>query len=279
MNYQSFVSESKALLVSPAGYGKTYTIVERLKYTQGTQLILTHTHPGVDSIKEKIKTEKISTNRFQVETISSFCQNYVQNLYVGHDIPDQEHKHYHSFILDKAYLLFKSLMVQHIVKSTYAGLFVDEYQDCTKKQHEIMMLLSDILPTRILGDPLQSIFDFNGDLVDFERDLSNFASYPELDVPNRWYLNEYNALGDIIKGYRENLINREPIILKEGISNGLSVLRLEDTDLYSFKSSYSKPLQEIITNRRNEPSLESLLILVPKYEEELPSGVRNRGGI
>ena len=242
MDYQSFVSEKKAILVSPAGYGKTYTIVESLKYTQGTQLILTHTHAGVASIKEKIKTENILTNRFHVETISSFCQKYVQNFYLGTDLPDQEHKHYHTIILEKAFLLFSSPMLQHIVKCTFAGLFVDEYQDCTKKQHEILMLLSDLLPTRILGDPLQSIFDFNGDLVDLERDLHNFTSYPELDIPNRWYQNGYNVLGDIIKGYREKLANREPIVLNEDRPNGLYVIQVQDGDLHSFKSSYTKPL-------------------------------------
>ncbi|MBE8715495.1 UvrD-helicase domain-containing protein [Sphingobacterium hungaricum] len=277
MDYQSFVSERKVLLVSPAGYGKTHTIVESLKYTQGTQLILTHTHAGVASIKEKIKAENISANRFYVETISSFCQKYVQSFYVGNDVPNQEDKRFHSFILDKAYTLFKSHLMQHIVKSSYTALFVDEYQDCTKKQHEIIMVLSNLFPTRILGDPLQSIFDFNGDLVDFEKDLPDFTAYPELDVPNRWYRNGYNVLGDIIKGYRENLINREPILLIEDISNGLHIIPVRDGDLFSFKSSYTNPLREIITNRRNDPILESLLILVPEYKEEFSGGSRNRG--
>ena len=55
MDYQTFVDGDKTLLVAPAGHGKTYTIVESLKYTTGRQLILTHTHAGVASIKEKIK--------------------------------------------------------------------------------------------------------------------------------------------------------------------------------------------------------------------------------
>ncbi|MFD2966280.1 UvrD-helicase domain-containing protein [Sphingobacterium bambusae] len=279
MDYRSFVSERKALLVSPAGYGKTYTIVQSLKYTQGKQLILTHTHAGVASIREKIENENIPSNQFHIETISSFCQKYVQNFYVGNDIPDQENKQYHAFTLDKAFLLFKSPMVQHIVKSTFVGLFVDEYQDCTKKQHDVIMVLSDLFPTRILGDPLQSIFDFNGDLVDFERDLPDFTSYPDLDVPNRWYRNGYNTLGDIIKGFRENLISREPVSLIENIPSGLHIFPVQNGDLYSFKSSYTKPLQAIIANRRKDPTMESLLIIVPEYEEVLPVGSRNRGTI
>jgi len=128
MDYQSFVSQNKALLISPAGYGKTYTIVESLKHTEGAQLILTHTHAGVGSIKEKIKAENIPARLFHVETISSFCQKYVQSFYIGKDIPDQEDKLYHTFVLEKACTLFKSHLLQSIIKSTYKGLFVDEYQ-------------------------------------------------------------------------------------------------------------------------------------------------------
>ena len=52
MDYQAFVDSDKSLLVAPAGYGKTFTIVECLKHTTGKQLILTHTHAGIAAIKE-----------------------------------------------------------------------------------------------------------------------------------------------------------------------------------------------------------------------------------
>jgi len=279
MDYLSFVSEEKALLISPAGYGKTYTIVECLKYTEGTQLILTHTHAGVASIKEKIKSENIATHRYHVETISSFCQKYVLSFDVGIDLPDQEDKRYHSFVLEKAHALFKTKLLQGVLKKTYTGLFVDEYQDCTKNQHEIMMILSGIFPTRILGDPLQSIFDFNGDLVDFETDLPNFTRYPELAAPNRWYKSGHNALGDIIKRYRQNLVNKEPIILAADNPNGFHVFKI-DGGLYSDKSNYLKKLIQIIANQNANPTLESLLILVPEYEETSEDGRKiNHGNI
>ena len=279
MEYLSFVSEGKSLLISPAGYGKTYTIVQCLKYTQGTQLILTHTHAGVASIKEKIKSENISTHTFHVETISSFCQKYVQSFYVGSDIPDQDDKRYHPFILDKAYAIFNSFLLHDILKSTYTGLFIDEYQDCTKKQHDIMMLLSNIFPTRILGDPLQSIFDFNGDLINFKTDLNDFIKYPELDVPNRWYKNGNNVLGDIIKGFREKLINKEPLVLQQDPSNGFYIIETNDGDLYSNDSNYYRKLISIVRNQNCIPDLESLLILVPEYEEATAFGTKNYGTI
>lgn len=33
MNYESFLSEKKSLLIAPAGYGKTHTLAECLKHT------------------------------------------------------------------------------------------------------------------------------------------------------------------------------------------------------------------------------------------------------
>src|SRR5690606_8858971 len=152
------------------------------------------------------------------------------SFYVGIDLPDQEDKRYHSFVLEKAHALFKTKLLQEILEKTYTGLFVDEYQDCTKKQHEILVTLSGIFPTRILGDPLQAIFDFNGDLVDFETDLKAFVKYPELTVPNRWYKSGYQVLGDIIKGYRQNLINRAPIVLNQDVPNGFYTIQIQDGD-------------------------------------------------
>ena len=41
------------------------------------------------------------------------------------------------------------------VRASYGGGFVDEYQDCTLHQHEISLALSELMPLRVLGDPLQ----------------------------------------------------------------------------------------------------------------------------
>jgi hypothetical protein len=142
MDYQAFVDGDKTLLVAPAGYGKTYTIAKSLKYTAGQQLILTHTHAGVASIKEKIREFDIASNRYNVETISSFAQRYVKAFYMGADIPVQEDaKEYHPFMVDKAAIIFRSRVVKDVITATYGGLFVDEYQDCTKVQHKMILAL------------------------------------------------------------------------------------------------------------------------------------------
>ena len=181
MDYQAFVNEYKSLLIAPAGYGKTFTIVECLKYTTGRQLILTHTHAGVAAIKEKIREANIKSDQYSVETISSFAQKYVCAFYVGSDVPDQDDsRKYHPFIIKKAQRIFQSTIVKRIINLTYTGLFVDEYQDCTKSQHQMILALSESLPTHIFGDSLQGIFNFYDDLVNVEEDLKGFCLFPEL---------------------------------------------------------------------------------------------------
>ncbi len=51
-----------------------------------------------------------------------------------------------------------------------------------------MLALADVLPCRILGDPLQGIFDFGQNrLIDWRRDVvAHFERLPELDYPWRW---------------------------------------------------------------------------------------------
>ncbi|MFA5197585.1 MAG: UvrD-helicase domain-containing protein [Patescibacteria group bacterium] len=214
MDYSAFVSKSKCFVIAPAGYGKTHAIAECLKYVKGKQLILTHTHAGVASLKEKIQNLGVSSEKYRVETISSYAQKYVNAFYCGNDIPKQEDgKNYYPFIIDKAKSLFGMSLIQDVIKATYTGLFVDEYQDCNIGQHYFVKALANILPTRLFGDPLQGIFDFNGDtLVDFDKDLSEFERFPDLSTPWRWKDNN-PKLGDVFKDIRDKLIKKQCIDL------------------------------------------------------------------
>jgi len=111
LNHQEFVSKGKSMLIAPAGFGKTHTIAECLKTIniKGKQLILTHTHAGVASIREKIKKEGIPNSSFEVETITSFAQKYVMAFYTGNDIPEQENSKLYIHLLFKKRIYFLSL--------------------------------------------------------------------------------------------------------------------------------------------------------------------------
>ena len=64
-----------------------------------------------------------------------------------------------------AQILFERGSITDVIRATYARLFVDEYQDCTKQQHKIIVRLAEYLPVVVLGDPLQGLFDFQKDAL------------------------------------------------------------------------------------------------------------------
>ena len=70
------------------------------------------------------------------------------------------------------------------------------------------------IPCRILGDPLQGIFDFDGQPIDWHRDIeSAFERFGELDTPHRWRLAGSPALGDWLRDVRGTLESRQSIDL------------------------------------------------------------------
>ena len=261
LNHLEFASKEKSMLIAPAGFGKTHTIAECIKTIKinGKQLILTHTHAGVASIKEKIKKEGIPNSNFEVETITSFAQKYVLAFYTGTDLPNQEEsKFYYPFIIEKANVLFKIKPIRQIISNTYKGLFVDEYQDCTVSQHNLVLSLSELFPTHILGDFLQGIFGFNGEqLVDLNDELvmkGFIDSKYELDKPQRW-LNGNNALlGADLKSIREDLISKKEVDLKKYTSIELKLI--SELDLYNASKDYYKQISKLLDE-------ENILIIHP----------------
>ena len=72
--------------------------------------------------------------------------------------------------------------VGEVLKASYAHLIVDEYQDCSVPQHYLVYFLSLILPTCVLGDPMQGIFGFGGNaLANWEQQVcAHFPVVAEL---------------------------------------------------------------------------------------------------
>ncbi|MFV8343466.1 UvrD-helicase domain-containing protein [Flavobacterium sp. XS2P39] len=252
IDLDKFIEHPKSLLIAPAGFGKTHTITEcllRLPINSKKQLILTHTHAGVTSIKEKLKKLNVPYN-YEVETISSFIQRYVLAYNHNNTIPSiEDSKKYYAFLNDSALRLFKSNLISKVIKSTYSGLFVDEYQDCTKKQHEIIKILAELIPTRILGDFLQGIFEFNESTVDLTSasEMNGFIQNSfELTQPQRWLNGNNIGLGNDLKAIREKLIKKEEIDLKSYKS--IELLNYPPLDLHIPKTDYSNLLWRLIGN-------------------------------
>ncbi len=211
---ENFARQKRAVIVAPAGYGKTELIVRSVACCEGRQLVLTHTHAGVDSLRKRFKKYKISSSRFNIETIHSFALRFAGSYPKTTELPfdkPQENEEYDQ-VISSAINLFDIKLGKDILRSSYSGIFVDEYQDCEINQHQLICKLADILPCRIVGDPLQGIYDFGvNQIVDWEKDVfSVFEPLPKLTIPHRW--NKTNIeLGTWLQRVRAQIESKKPI--------------------------------------------------------------------
>lgn len=195
-------------IIAPAGFGKTYLIAESVKYCEGRQLILTHTFAGIDSIKTKLANQNVPSSQYDIDTIASFALKWVMAYPACADWPMKEPEtaqDWESLYL-KSTSLFAKSFVQKVFNCTYSGVFVDEYQDCTLVQHELVLKLVELKPTRLIGDPLQAIFDFGDGVVDWEKSVKpQFDELGSLAVPWRWKLSGAEPLGKWLFEIRDKI--------------------------------------------------------------------------
>lgn len=218
---QLFEAE-RACLVAPAGYGKTQTISKAVSYSDtGKQLILTHTHAGVQSLRKRLRNLGVKPTQYEIDTIHgwafSLVRSYPKTAGFSTLVPRGSDW---TKILEAATHLLQLGFMKTVIQASYVGVFVDEYQDCSIEQHELILRLIDILPCRIVGDPLQGIFNFgNTQLVDWESDIFPlFRKLPDLTTPYRW-LSKNQALGEWLHYARGCLEKRTPIELDTSIVN------------------------------------------------------------
>jgi AAA domain len=209
---------AKGYVIAPAGYGKTHLIALAVKAATKRQLILTHTFSGVNSIKTKMTALGVPSSKYQIDTIASWslrlCLAYpkTSGWEVEHPASKQWNKLYEccSVLLEKQF-------VRRVVAATYAGVYVDEYQDCSSLQHALVCELGDFLPSRILGDPMQAIFDFGldeGKPVDWDVSVyPTFVCLGQLETPWRWEKAGDPKLGNWLKKAREKLEQGQKIDL------------------------------------------------------------------
>jgi len=265
---ESFINHQKTMLIAPAGYGKTHSIAASMNVLKGSgkHLILTHTHAGLASIKEKLKKELIPSKSYHVETISGFAQRYVQSFCKAEAIPDPNEKDYFKTIITNALNLFKLKPVKRVLARSYDSLFVDEYQDCTLQQHKLILSLSDLFPTRFLGDPLQGIFQFDklDPIVDLNC-VSQMGSFLdkryELVEPQRWLRGNNEKLGQDLKKIREELVKGNSLHLNQYPS--IEHYMFNEADIYSPAKPYYKLISKLLNGS-------NLLIIHPTSHSVAP---------
>lgn len=207
---------TKGYVIAPAGYGKTHLIALAVRASEGKQLILTHTFAGVNSIKTKLGTLGIPTSKYQVDTIASWalrlCLAYPKTS--AWKLENPTSKQWNKLYECCANLLAKKF-IQNVVTATYAGLYVDEYQDCSDMQHSLVCAFAEFLPCRILGDPLQAIFDFEVNKpVNWETSIyPSFNCLGQLEIPWRWVNAGAPELGAWLKETRQKIEQGQQIDL------------------------------------------------------------------
>ena len=212
--------QGSGYVVAPAGYGKTYLIAESTACSTGRQLILTHTYAGVNALRRKMRTLGVSDRLYRIDTIASWVLrlslSYSATSGWSEERPANNARW--SALYEACSGLLDHAFIRRIVRASYDGLYVDEYQDCSVAQHGIVLKLARDIPSRVLGDPLQGIFDFDGqNPVDWERDVEgNFECLGVLDVPHRWIQAGAGDLGSWLQNVRTRLEQGQPIDLNVG---------------------------------------------------------------
>lgn len=187
----SLAQAEHCFVVAPAGCGKTELIVDAVSESTKRDLVLTHTHAGVQSLRKRFKKKRVSPKLFNVQTLDGWCYKWTNSYptLCGLDTEVAKLEHPETDWEQIRTCMLRLVETNFFKKSfqlTYGAMYVDEYQDCSQIQHEIVVKLSRLLPTKVVGDPLQKILGFAG-AIDWTQSVE--GEFEELIVPTqpwRW---------------------------------------------------------------------------------------------
>lgn len=267
----------RGLVTAPAGCGKTHLIADTLKNHTSRKpiLILTHTNAGVAALRGRLNRVSVPPAAYRLLTIDGWAMRLV-SLFPkrsqcdasvllltnpGNDYPE---------IRRGATRVLNGGHINDVVSASYAGLIVDEYQDCSEQQHALVRRASDLLKTCVLGDPLQAIFGFGGDgLPRWEEVCNAFPVVGQLQKPWRWTNAGAEAFGVWLLEVRERLLRGKSIDLGTAPENVVWV-ELDGTEDHQrrLRAAQVKPASKggsvlIIGDSRNPASQQQFASQIP----------------
>ena len=212
-------------ITAPAGCGKTHLVAEAIaNHDEGELplLVLTHTNAGVAALRKRVEKLGISPKKARIATLDGWSLKLIGSFPNRSEI-DPAHLRLSNPKIDYPAIRAGTLNIvskghlRGILRSTYSHLIVDEYQDCQPDQHQMVTGLSSDLSTCVLGDPLQSIFNFTKEgTVDWNNDvLATFPGALELNIPWRWKLAGNEELGTWLLAIRQSLITGQQIDVRD----------------------------------------------------------------
>jgi DNA helicase-2/ATP-dependent DNA helicase PcrA len=182
-------------------------------------LILTHTNAGKSALESRLVKAKVPKPAYRVATIDGWSIRLISNFpkRSGHDRAIEMLNNAgtdYAAIRQAAWKLLANGDISDTLQATYSNLLVDEYQDCTIPQHNIIGWVANVLPTCVLGDPLQAIFGFSEPTVDWTGHVHQvFPPAGELATPWRWKNAGAEHFGEWLLAARRLLLARQPIEL------------------------------------------------------------------
>lgn len=209
------VADAPCSLEMPAGTGKTELLAACVATAaeQGERsLVLTHTNAGVEAIRKRLRRFDVPSSMARVETITSWAFTLSRSYpgIAGINVPGVPDWNHSRAYVDGATLVAATAAVRRVHAVSFGCLFVDEYQDCTVDQHELIVEISEVVPrTVIFGDRLQAIFGFDASrpLMDWDTHVTPvYAPKTVPHVPHRWRGNNV-ALGQWLLDIRPSLVD------------------------------------------------------------------------
>jgi superfamily I DNA/RNA helicase len=256
---QSLAGCDRGLVVAPAGCGKTYLIAQAVQHDRDRQLVLTHTHAGVRAILNRLADFGVSSSRVRVTTIDSFALRYAAAFpgLSGWRTPNPRGDEWLQ-IQSAVSRTFEVRAIKQVLRATYRGIYVDEYQDCSSDQHAMLLELAKTLPCRVVGDPMQAIFcaihkDDALHWATVERDIPKIG---ELSVPHRWR-GRNDDLGDWLLDVRSKLEEGAAIDFSYPCANWRRYSD-EPNQIAACKSALSCNCQTVVALRQWRPQCYSL---------------------
>lgn len=201
-------------VVAAAGCGKTHEILKAIERYDGKKplLVLTHTNAGVAALRGRVIRAGVPASRYRLGTIDGWAMRLIRQFPMrsGHDpaiLDLKDRRGDYPRIRRAAVALLANGQLGDVLSATYARLIVDEYQDCSAAQHQMLSSVAVNLPTCVLGDPMQAIFDFGADpLPDWNETVCTaFPVAAELTVPWRWINAGAEELGKWLLAARQSL--------------------------------------------------------------------------
>lgn len=198
-----------------AGCGKTWTAAKfaremSARLIHQRVLLLSHTHGACGEFHRRCVGPGL---RIDVETCDSFALKVVGPYAAALGLPypfdhlvGRAGLPFETIRAKAADLVQRSPTVARLISARYPLIILDEHQDASLTQHQLVMTLMTVGGSRlrVFGDPMQALHSGSGeDYVDWDALWASCSDRRELTEPKRW--NEAPELGRWITAARTTL--------------------------------------------------------------------------